>query len=155
MMTLKKLAMGLVLALILALTCGAAVAKELVIVANDEIMELEGVKAWLGDLAELGVTIKMVTEADFEAVKASPLLAVFIVHDPGYNLDLFPIVITSATQRMGLETPGTRKLFIFDNKLAQDQVLFVFSTARTGGLGLGDSNVFNENRPEWMERLAN
>jgi len=152
MKNLKKLTLALALAFVFALSCGAAMALELVVVADDEIVIEEGYQEWLASLAELGVTVKVVMGDEFEAVKTSPYLAVFFVHDPALNLDFISSVITSATQRMNLEVQGTRKFFSYENKLAEGQHLLVFSSARIGGIRAGA--IFTENEVEWKAALG-
>ena len=158
MQNLKKLSLALALTIMFAMSCGAVIAAELVVVAHDDILASEGVQVWLSDLAGLGVTTRLVNGADFEAVKTSPFLAVLVVHEPALNVDLVPLVITSETDRTGLDASGTRKFFCYDNKFAEGQVLFVFSSARIGGLGNLSNptgGVFQENRDGWVARLAN
>jgi len=158
MKNLKK--MALALTAIFALSCGGALAAELVIVGHDLLLAEEGFQTWLGELAEKGIATRLVSEADFEAVKTSPYLAVFIVHNPlqynldvpPINIDLLPIVVTGATQRINLDASGNRKLFCFENRLAPGQTLLVFSSP--GMYGVGSYTIFEENKVELEARLS-
>jgi len=154
MQTLKKLALGFALAIILALSCGGVLAAELVIVATEAQLATEGVQGWLGLLAELGVPTRVVSGADFEAVKTSPYLAVLAsVNTPECNEDLIPLMVTSVTTRIDLGTQNNRKLFCYENKFAEGQLVLLFTTPLLGGMSNPNAGVFHENRDEWEARL--
>ena len=147
---LKNLTKVLALTLFFALSCGAVMAAELVVVAHADLLAEEGPQTWLNDLAQMGVTTRVVMAADFEAVQTSPYLAILIVQNLGINLEVLPVVMTNAVQRAGIETG--RNVVRIDNKLAEGQIVLVFSTAAMGGMRTG--LVFSENEDAWKAALS-
>jgi len=155
MNTLKKLSLALALTFIFALSCGALMADELVVIASETQLATDGVSGWLNALAQMGVTTRLATAADFEAVKTSPFLAVLVSpSDPDntLNSELLPLVVTDVLLRSELGTGGNRKLLCYENKFAEGQLLMVFSSPAINGMRAG--TIFNENEDEWRSRLS-